>query len=69
MEQQKIDRINALAHKQKTVGLTEAEQEEQKILRQEFIQSYVGNLRSQLEQTYIMDEHGQKHKLRRKEEQ
>lgn len=69
MEQHKIDRINALARKQKTTGLTEAEQAEQKVLRQEYIQSYVGDLRSQLEQIVVVDGQGQKRKLRRKEEQ
>ena len=33
MEQKKIDRINELARKQKTIGLTEEEKQEQYILR------------------------------------
>ena len=36
MEKWKIDRINDLAHKKKTVGLTEAELTEQAALRREY---------------------------------
>ena len=68
MEQSKIDRINALAKKSKTPeGLTEEEKAEQKILRQEYINSFKANLISQLENTYIVDEKGNKKKLGRKE--
>ncbi len=67
MEQSKIDRINELARKAKTPeGLTEAEANEQKILRQEYINSFKANLISQLENTYIVDEKGNKRKLGRK---
>ena len=67
MEQSKIDRINELARKAKTPeGLTEAEVNEQKILRQEYINSFKANLISQLDNTYIVDEKGNKRKLGRK---
>lgn len=67
MEQKKIERINELAKKSKTSeGLTEQEKAEQKILRQEYINSYKANLISQLENTYIVDEKGNKRKLERK---
>ena len=46
-----IGRINELARKAKTEGLTEEEKEEQKRLRREYIDSVVGNLRSQLERS------------------
>ncbi|MDE7245655.1 MAG: DUF896 domain-containing protein [Oscillospiraceae bacterium] len=69
MEQHKIDRINALARKAKTEGLTGEEQAERDALRREYIASYVGDLRGQLENMYVVDGHGQKRKLRRKEEQ
>ncbi len=40
MEVEKIDRINALAHKAKSVGLTEEEKKEQaELLRKEYIAS------------------------------
>lgn len=37
MDQKKIDRINALYHKSKAEGLTEAEKKEQALLRKEYI--------------------------------
>lgn len=61
-----LERINELAKKQKTVGLTEAEKEEQAILRREYIDSVVGNLRSQLDNTYVVDENGNKTKIEKK---
>ena len=60
MDQKKIDRINALAHKAKTVGLSEEEIIERDALRKEYVASVVGNLRSQLDHTYIVDENGNK---------
>lgn len=59
-----IERINELAKKAKTVGLTEQEKEEQKKLRREYIDSVVGNLRSQLDNAYVLDEQGNKSKLK-----
>ena len=41
MEVEKIDRINALAHKAKSVGLTEEEKKERELLRKEYIASQV----------------------------
>ena len=68
MEKSKIDRINELAKKAKShEGLTEEEKAEQKILRQEYINSFKANLISQLENTYIVDEKGNKRKLGRKD--
>ena len=68
MKQEKIDRINELARKAKTPeGLTEAEIAEQKNLRMEYINSYKASLISQLENTYIVDEQGNKRKLERKD--
>lgn len=63
MEQKKIDRINFLAKKQKTEGLTEEEKEEQKVLRREYIDAFKESLVSQLESIYIVDEKGNKKKL------
>lgn len=68
MEQKKIDRINELARKSKTQeGLTEAEKAEQKVLRQEYINSYKANLIAQLENTYVVQPDGTKRKLGRKQ--
>lgn len=64
MEQNKIDRINFLARKAKTEGLTDAEQAEQTQLREEYRAGFRRNLRAQLDNTYIMDEDGNKRKLK-----
>ena len=40
MEQKKIDRINELAKKSKTVGLTAEEAAEQKVLRAEYVAAF-----------------------------
>ena len=50
------------------VGLTEEERLEQSELRREFIEGYRRSLVAQLENTYIIDEHGNKTKLRRRDE-
>jgi len=69
MEQSKLDRINELARKAKTPeGLTEAEKDEQRILRQEYINSYKANLIAQLENTYIVQPDGTKRKLERRKD-
>ena len=47
MDKQMLDRINELARKKKTVGLTPAEQDEQKKL----YKSYLGEIRQQFSQT------------------
>jgi len=67
MEKEKILRINELAKKQKEGTLTLDEIEEQKVLRDEYIAEYRRNLISQLDNTYIMDENGNKTKLKKKE--
>lgn len=68
MEQKKIERINELARKSKTPeGLTDEEKQEQANLRLEYINSYKASLISQLENTYIVDEQGNKRKLERKD--
>ena len=68
MTQEKINRINELARKKKTVGLTEEELQEQAVLRREYIESYKQSLVSQLENTYIVEPDGTKRKVTRKDE-
>lgn len=58
-----IKRINELAAKAKTVGLTEEEIIERDILRKEYIASVRQNLTQQLDNTYIVDDKGNKRKL------
>ncbi|MDD7740427.1 MAG: DUF896 domain-containing protein [Fusicatenibacter sp.] len=53
-----IDRINELARKAKTTGLTPAEKEEQQKLRREYIEAVRMNLRSQLDQIDIQEKDG-----------
>ena len=69
MEQAKIDRINELYRKSQSVGLTEAEKAEQAVLRREYIDSYKRSLVNELENTYIVDEKGNKRKVSRKDKQ
>ena len=65
--QEQIDRINALAKKSKTPeGLTEEEKLEQQKLRRLYIDSFKESLIGQLENTYIVDEKGNKRKVERK---
>lgn len=66
MTEEKIDRINVLAHKSKSVGLTEEEKKEQAQLRREYIDSFKASLIGQLENTYIVDNKGNKKKVKRK---
>ena len=66
MTKEKIARINELAHKSKTVGLTEAEKTEQQALRQEYLADIKASLRSQLERTSIQEPDGTIHKVTRR---
>ena len=66
MNQKKINRINELARKSKAEGLTDAEKEEQALLRREYIDSVKASLIGQLENTYIVDVKGNKKKVERK---
>ena len=58
MEVEKIDRINALAQKAKSVGLTEEEKKERELLRKEYIASVRMNLRAQLDNVDVQQEDG-----------
>jgi len=65
--QEQINRINELARKSKAEGLTAVEKEEQAKLRRAYIDSFKESLVGQLENTYIVDEKGNKRKVQRKE--
>lgn len=58
MDEKKISRINELARKAKTVGLTQEEKEEQAVLRQEYIASFRKNLRAQLDNIDVVEKDG-----------
>ena len=55
---EKIKRINELYHKQKGVGLTEEEKEEQAKLRRDSIDSVRANLKGQLDNINIQEKDG-----------
>ena len=56
--QEQIDRIKELYRKSKAEGLTSKEAEEQKTLRQEYIQAFKNNLRGTLETIKIQNPDG-----------
>ena len=66
MDQKQIDRINELAHKAKTVGLTPEEDAERAQLRRLYLAADKRNLTAQLDNTWIVDEQGNKRKLEKK---
>ena len=58
MHQEKLARINELAKKSRTEGLTAEEKQEQEALRNEYRRAVVGNLRGQLDNTVIVEPDG-----------
>ena len=70
MDQKQIDRINELARKAKSPeGLTEWEAAERAALCREYIDAVLGSLQGQLDHTYVVDEQGNKRRLKKKDEQ
>ena len=67
MEKEKIDRINELARKRKTVGLTPEEQAEQDALRKEYIAGFRNNLQELLDSVVVQEPDGTRRKLQRKQ--
>lgn len=66
METPRLKRINELAKKEKAQGLTPEEKTEQATLRKEYVAAFKKNLVAQLENTYIVDEKGNKRKVQKK---
>ena len=66
MTPEAIQRINELARKAKAQGLTPEEAQEQKRLRQEYLDSVRKNLVSQLENMSILEPAGTKKKVQKK---
>ena len=56
IDQKLIDRINQLAKKQKEVGLTEEEKEEQYELRQEYLRLFKEGFKQRLESIKFVDD-------------
>jgi uncharacterized protein YnzC (UPF0291/DUF896 family) len=67
MEQKKIDRINQLACLARERELTEAEDAERCTLRKEYVDAIKADLQAHLDNTYCVDQAGNKRKLQKKE--
>ncbi len=65
MTQEKIDRINALARKKRTVGLTDAETAEQKTLYQEYLAAFRASMTGILDNTVIERPDGSREPLKK----
>ncbi len=65
MEKEKLERINALARKQREVGLDEAEKAEQAELRAEYIAEFRASMGGILDNTYIQRPDGTKEKIKK----
>lgn len=68
MEHEKIERINELARKKKTEGLTEAETEEQAVLRKQYLDEFRASMQATLDNTYIQEPDGTRHPLEQKKQ-
>ena len=68
MTKESIDRINELARKSKTVGLTEEEKVEQAALRKEYLADIRKSLEATLSNVYFVEEDGSQTKLKKKDE-
>jgi len=66
MEHSKIERINELARKKKTVGLTKAEVEEQAALRREYLDGFRANMEEVLKSVRIQNPDGTTRPLEKK---
>ena len=64
MTDEKIARINALAKKAKTEGLTDAEKKEQQELRAEYVADFRKSLKAQLDHTVVINPDGSSYKLK-----
>ncbi|MGL5718510.1 MAG: DUF896 domain-containing protein [Paraclostridium sp.] len=53
-DQKKLDRINALAKKNKEEGLTKSELEERDVLRKEYLENFRAHFRSRLETVKVV---------------
>ena len=56
MKKEKIDRINHLARKSKQEGLTEAEKEEQAVLRKEYIENFREQFKGHLKRVKFVED-------------
>jgi uncharacterized protein YnzC (UPF0291/DUF896 family) len=66
MLDERIARLNELTKKASCGELTAEETQERAQLRREYIDAFRASLTAQLDNTYILDEHGNKRKLQRR---
>lgn len=66
MDSSVVARINELAHKAKAEGLTPEELEERDRLRKEYVAAFRRSLVNELESLTLVDEQGNRRKLRPK---
>ncbi len=69
MEKEKINRINELAHKAKTTGLSDEEKAEREALRREYIEAFRAGARATLESVLIQEEDGTLTPLKKRDPQ
>lgn len=58
LSDEKLERINELARKAKSDGLTEQEKKEQKELRQQYLQRFRESFKNQLHSVKVIDPEG-----------
>ncbi len=66
MTKEQVERINALGRKARAEGLSDEEKAEQALLRRQYIDEFKANVQTTLDNTYIQDQDGTKHKLEKK---
>ena len=66
MATDRLNRINELARKAKTVGLTPEEEAERDQLRKEYLAAFRQNLQAQLDSVVVVDEHGNRTRMKKK---
>ncbi|MBQ0134473.1 MAG: DUF896 domain-containing protein [Clostridiales bacterium] len=66
MTDEKLNRINELAHLSKERELTEEEKAEQALLRKQYIAEWRRGAEQVLESVYLVDENGTRRKLPKK---
>ena len=66
MDPKKVERINELARKKRTVGLTEGEVREQAALRQEYLEGFRANMQQVLDSVRLQCPDGTLEPLQKK---
>ena len=66
---EKVARINALARKDRTEGLTGEEKAEQAALRREYVEAVKQSLQANLDNTFIQTPDGKRRRLEKKKEE